>query len=186
MNTVQDLITSRTFNRWLPRVAALILAAGVITFFAVKYSNTATPIDTPVTNKPAAKPKPEPVSVAMSPAARQVASKFIHTAVSGRNLAAAWPLAGPSIRQGQTFKQWMTGNIAVVPYPASNNASLAIRFSHKNRLELEWGLTARKGIKMKPQAFLMDLVRIGKPGHKHWVVDYWTPLSVPAAYARDN
>jgi hypothetical protein len=186
MNVVQDLITSRTFNRWLPRVAALVLAAGVIAFAAVKWSNTADSIDTPVSNTPAAKPKPEPVSTAMSPEARAVASRFIHTAVAGTNLAAAWKVAGPNIRQGQSYKEWLTGNIAVVPYPASEHASLAVRFSHKDRVELEFGLTPRKGVKMKPQAFLMDLVRIGKPGQKHWVVDYWTPLAVPAAHARDN
>jgi hypothetical protein len=186
MNVVQDLISSRNFNRWLPRVAALVLAAGVIAFVVVKWTNTADPIDTPVSNAPAAKPKPEPVAVAMSPEARTVAAKFIHTAVTGRNLAGAWKIAGPNIRQGQSYKEWLTGNIAVVPYPASDKASLAVRFSHKNRVELEWGLTPQKGINMKPQAFLMDLVRIGKPGQKRWVVDYWTPLAVPAAHARDN
>jgi hypothetical protein len=179
MNTVHDLVTSRTFNRWLPRIAALVLAAGVITFLTVKYWNTADSVDTPISTLPATKPKPEPVSVAMSPAARQVASKFIHTAVARKNLAEAWKITGPSLRSGITFKEWMTGNIPVVPYPASEQAALSVRYSHKNRVELEWGLTARKGLKMKPQSFLMDLVRIGKTGHKHWVVDYWTPLSVP-------
>jgi hypothetical protein len=183
MNLVHDLISSRTFNKWLPRVAGLVLIAGVIAFFAVRHSNTATPIDTPVSNKPAAKPKPEPATVALDPAAKRVAARFIHTAVSGRNLAAAWKIAGPSIRQGQSYKSWLAGNIAVVPYPAGQGASVAVRFSHRNRVELEWGLNPRKGVNMKPQAFLMDLVRIGRPGHKHWVVDYWTPLSVPAAHA---
>jgi hypothetical protein len=186
MNVVSDLITSHRFNKWLPRIAALVLVAGVIAFIAVKFSNTATPINTPVSNKPAAKPKPEPVTVALSPDARAVAAKFIHTAVARENLAEAWNIAGPSIRGGQTYKEWLTGNIAVVPYPASDNASIAVRESHRNLVELEWGLTARKGLNMKPQAFLMDLVRIGRPGHKHWVVDYWTPLSVPASHAPFN
>jgi hypothetical protein len=187
MNVVQDLITSRRFNRWLPRLAALVLAAGVIAFVAVKFSNTAEPINTPVSTLPATKPKPEPVSVAMKPEARRVASKFIHTAVARKNLDQAWKLAGPDIRGGQTYKQWLTGDIAVVPYPASEHASLAVRESHKNLVEIEWGLTPKKGSGVtKPQAFLMDLVRIGKAGHKHWVVDYWTPLSVPASHAPSN
>jgi hypothetical protein len=179
MNTVHDLVTSRGFNRWLPRIALLVLAAGVIAFLAVKFSNTAKSVDSPVSTLPATKPKPEPPSVAMSPEARRVASQFIHTAVARKNLAAAWKISGPNIRGGQTYKEWLTGNIAVVPYPASDSAAVDVRFSHKNRVELEWGLNPRKGNKTKPQSFLMDLVRIGTPGHKHWVVDYWTPLSVP-------
>jgi hypothetical protein len=179
MNAVSELVTSRTFNRWLPRIAALVLAAGVIAFLAVKFSNTAKPIDTPLTNKPAAKPKPEPVSVSMPKEARTVAAKFIHTAVARKNLDQAWKISGPNVRGGQTYKEWLTGNIAVVPYPASEHAAVDVRYSYKNRIELEFGLSPRKGVKVKPQSFLMDLIRIGKPRNKHWVVDYWTPLSVP-------
>jgi hypothetical protein len=32
---------------------------------------------------------------------------------------------------------------------------------------------------VKPQYFLMDLARVGRPGHNHWVVTYWVPKSPP-------
>ena len=179
MNAVAGLLSNRTVNRWLPRVAGLVLVAGVIAFLIVHYSNTAKSVETPVSNKPAAVPK-QPKGVPLDAGAKAVAAKFIHTAVVRKNLAEAYKISGPNIRQGQTLKQWMTGNIAVVPFPASDRAVLDLRYSYKNQAEIEFGLFPRKGSGLtKAQSFIMDLKRIGPPGHKRWVVDYWAPFSVP-------
>jgi hypothetical protein len=186
MNLVQDLFSSRTFNRWLPRVAMAVLAAGVIAFIAVKYSNTATPIDTPISSKPAAVPKPQPAQTKLAPGARQVAAEFIHTAVARKNLAAAWPITGEAIKSGTSYKEWLAGNIAVVPYPAAPNAGLSIQYSHRNDADLLFALTAAKGINIKPQFFEMMLARVGRPGAKHWVVTYWAPYSHPQVPNQPN
>jgi hypothetical protein len=193
MNLVQDLFTSRTLNKWLPWVAVAVLAAGVITFAAVKWTNTAKEIETPVSNEPAALPKPEPASVKLDPAARRVAAKFIDTAVAldGRNrdvpmtaadrkkLAASWKITGGVLKTDTTYKDWLNGNMAVVPYPASPHAGMQIEYSHKNSVELLFALQPKKGMKVKPQYFLMDLARVGRPGHKRWIVTYWAPKSPP-------
>ena len=49
-----------------------------------------------------------------------MAQEFILTAVARKNLRRAYDLSGPQIRQGQSLKEWMTGNIAVVPYPVAD------------------------------------------------------------------
>ncbi|HWH55956.1 MAG TPA: hypothetical protein VNT04_10320 [Gaiellaceae bacterium] len=193
MNLVQDLFTSRTLNKWLPWVAVAVLAAGVIAFAAVKWSNTADEINTPVSNEPAALPKPEPASVKLDPAARSVAAKFIDTAVAldGRNrdipltsadrqkLAQAWKITGGTLKADTSYKEWLNGNMAVVPYPAAKHAGMQIEYSHKNAVELVFALVPKKGIKIKPQYFLMDLAKVGAPGHKRWIVTYWAPKSPP-------
>ena len=186
MNLVQDLFSSRTVNRWLPRVAVAVLAVGVIAFISVKYSNTATPIDTPISNKPAALPGPQPASTKLSPGARRVAAEFIHTAVARKNLAAAWRITGEAIKSGTSYRQWLTGNIAVVPYPAAPDAGLSIQYSHRNDADLLFALTPQKGVKIKPQFFEMMLNRVGRPGAKHWVVTYWSPYSHPQILAPPN
>jgi hypothetical protein len=179
MNAVAGLLSNRTVNRWLPRLAGLCLVAGVATFLAVHYWNTAPSVDTPVSNKPAVVPK-QPKSVPLDPAVKSVAAKFIHTAVVRKNLAEAYKISGPDIRQGQTLKQWLTGNIAVVPFPATERAVLDVHWSYRNSAELEFGLFPRKGSGLtKVQSFIMDLRRVGPPRHKRWVVDYWAPFSVP-------
>lgn len=186
MNLVQDLFNSRTFNRWLPWLAAAVLAAGAIAFLVAKYSNTATPINTPVSNKPAAVPKPQPVETKLAPDARRVAALFVHTAVARKNLAAAWKITAGSLKEGTTYKEWLTGDIAVVPYPAARNAGLSINYSHKNDADLLFALTPRKGVKLKPQFFEMMLARVGRPGAKHWVVTYWAPYSHPQVPSAPN
>jgi hypothetical protein len=166
-------------NKWLPRVAVLLLAAGVIAFAAVKWSNTAKSIDTGVSNKPASLPAPEPPTTKVPAEARRVAAQFIHTAVARKNLAQAWKISGGILKEGTTYKQWLSGDIAVVPYPAGANAGMQVSYSHPNQVELIFALLPRKGVHVKPQYFMMDLTRVGKPGHKRWLVTYWAPRSPP-------
>lgn len=193
MNLVSDLFTSRTLNKWLPWIAALVLAAGVITFVVVKWNNTADSLSAPVSNKPAQLPKPEPASVRVDPKAERVAAAFIANAVAldFRNrdskptaaekakLAKAWKLSGGEIKSGVTYKQWLTGDIPVVPYPARPHAGLQVEYSHRDDAELVFALLPKKGYKIKPQYFMMDLARVGRPSAKHWIVMYWAPRSPP-------
>jgi hypothetical protein len=193
MNLVQDLFTSRTLNKWLPWIAGLVLAAGVITFVAVKWTNTADNLDTAVSNQAAQLPKPEPASVRLAPAAKNVAAQFIANAVAldFRNrdtaptaadrakLARAWKLSGGILKDGTSYRQWLKGDIAVVPYPARPNAGLQVEYSHRNAVELIFALLPKRGYKIKPQYFMMDLTRVGPLRHKHWIVTYWAPRSPP-------
>ena len=179
MNLVQDLFTSRTANKWLPRAAVLLLLVGVIAFVVVKWGNTAKSINTGVTNKPASLPKPEPPTTKVTPEVRRVAAQFIHTAVARKNLAQAWKISGGTLKEGTTYRQWLSGNIAVVPYPAGKNAGMQVSYSYPNQVELIFALLPRKGVHIKPQYFMMDLTRVGKAGQKHWLVTYWAPRSPP-------
>jgi hypothetical protein len=193
MNLVQDLFASRTLNKWLPWIAGAVLLAGVIAFVAVKWTNTADNLDTPVSNKPAAVPKPEPAAVRVAPQTKTVAASFIANAVAldFRNrdakpsaadkakLAKAWKITGGMLKSGTTYKQWLNGDISVVPYPARKSAGLQVEYSHPNAVEFVFALLPKKGFKTKPQYFLMDLSRIGAPGAKHWIVTYWAPQSPP-------
>lgn len=193
MNLVQDLFTSRTLNRWLPWIAGAVLAAGVITFVAVRWTNTADNLDTPVSNQKAALPKPEPASVRVAPETKSVAAQFIANAVAldFRNrdttptaadrakLAKAWKISGGLLKQGVSYKEWLRGDIPVVPYPARPNAGLQVEYSHRNAVEFVFALLPKKGFHTKPQYFLMDLTRVGPPSHRRWVVTYWAPQSPP-------
>ena len=56
--------------------------------------------------------------VPLDAAARKVAGRFILTAVARQNLAESYALAHPELRQGMSKREWLTGNIPVVYYPA--------------------------------------------------------------------
>jgi len=176
---MRQIVTSKSLNKWLPLFAGLVLAAGVLTFIVVKWNNTAENINSPVSNQPAQVAPPPPPPAPFTQDARHVAARFIATAVARKNLAEAWNITGDSIKGGQSYKSWLTGDIAVVPYPASKNAGMIVKYSNKNAVELYLALAPKKGEKIKPQTFIMDLARVGAPGHKHWVVNYWAPYSVP-------
>jgi hypothetical protein len=126
--------------------------------------------------------------VPLDRSAREVAGRFILTAVRRRHLAEAWRLVGPDIRQNYTLKQWLTGNIPVVPYNAPIGfAPLHVVYSHPRDALLEVVLFPRRGVRAKPQDFFLGLIKIRRPGSGkggHWVVNSWVPRAAPAVPLR--
>ncbi len=117
-------------------------------------------------------------SVPLEGAAKDVARLFIKSAVARTNLAAAWKIAGPNLRGGLTYREWLTGNIPVVPYPLTSLAvaPFKIDYSYRDRALIEVALLPKTGAKIKAQTFYLELKRIaGSGGKRRWVVDNWLP-----------
>lgn len=114
-------------------------------------------------------PKPLP-TVKFSPEARAVAKKFVVTAVARKNLAQAYAISGPGVREGMTLKQFLTGNIAVVPYLVNDStiARIAVDESHTTSARLEVFLDTRN---QHGRIFFMDLIK----KHGQWLVNAWSP-----------
>jgi hypothetical protein len=164
------------WQKALPWVVAVVvvgaaIAAGII------WSNTGKSTATPLTNQPAQDNSKVPPTVKLAPGAQQVARRFIQTAVARKNLPEAYGLVTQALKQGQSLKSWNTGNIAVVPYPvdAIKYAPMKIDFSYANEAQIQVALLPKAGTGVKPQLFLMDIVkRNGK-----WLVNSWVPKSSP-------
>jgi hypothetical protein len=152
-------------------VIGALIAAGIV------WSNTGHSTATPLTNKPAQDVSKVPPTVKLPPRATAVARKFIETAVARKNLGQAYSLVTDEILQGQSKKDWMTGNIAVVPYPvdAIQYAPMKIDFSYPKEAQIEVALLPKKGAKIQGQLFVMDLVKRGDA----WLVNGWVPRSSP-------
>lgn len=178
MSSLAAKLTSPKFQQRVLWISVAVLVAGVLAFVGVHFTNTAkstqAPLNTAVPPKDVSK---NPKTIKLDPAARQVARKFILTAVARKNLKQAFALAGPQIRQGQSLKSWMTGNIAVVPYPVSelDFAPMKIDYSYPREAMIEVALLPKKGSKAKSQLFAMTLNKI----HGKWVVNSWVPKSTP-------
>jgi hypothetical protein len=175
VSKLRSFVTSRKFNLALPWIAGLVLVIGVAAFVQSRTS-TGGPEDTPV-GKPDDRSK-NPKAVPVPKAARQVAVTFLQTAVAREDLAKAWTVVGPGIKQGQTYKDWLKGEIAVVPYPgaAMDKAPIKVDWSYPKSIGLSIALLPRKGSTEKPQVFQMELKRAGK----RWFVDTWAPYAPPA------
>jgi hypothetical protein len=178
----REPVKKSTLRKRLPWLIAVgAVAAVIIGTIVIWGTNTGDSLNTPLSKKPADDRSAVPTSVKIDPQARQVAKRFIETAVARKNLKEAYALAGPQIRQGQTLKEWMTGNIAVVPYDVDSldYAPMKIDFSYPKEVQLQIALlptdkAQKRGV--TSQLFILSLIK-GKRGN--WLVDSWVPRSSP-------
>jgi hypothetical protein len=173
-----SLLTSRTLNRALPWIAGAVLVIGVFAFWQTQTRTESVPETFQpgeVVNPSAEKTVPLP------PEARQIAVKFISTAVVRRNLREAWAISGPGIRQDLSLREWMSGDIPVVPYPAADlkAAPVKVDWSFPNDVSLQVVMQPKKGSKEKPQIFYIGLKKFGSGPSAKWLVDYWAPYAPP-------
>jgi len=179
---LRSILTSRKFNRALPWIAGLVLAIGVAAF--VQSRTDTGPAKETFENEPVQDVSKQPKSVPVPQEARKTAVTFLQTAVARKNLAKAWTVAGPGIKGGQTYKSWLKGDIAVVPYPGESmdKAPIKVDWSYPDSIGLSIVLLPKKGAGEKPQIFNMELKKAGK----RWVVDSWVPYAPPAVPADLN
>jgi hypothetical protein len=187
MNRFQSVLSSRKLQQALPWIAGGILALGVITFLQVLNSPEKEKA-APTTNAPAQIAN-EPKTVPPTPEARRMVSQFLNTAVdrdgseavARKKLDAAWKISGPNIRGGLTKREWLTGNIPVVPYDVSNvdRAPVRLDWSYPNEASFAVMLLPKDGSPEKPQTFFITVKKFGKGANARWMVDYFAPYAPP-------
>src|SRR3954462_5957750 len=91
----EPLPTRRRWEKLLPWFAALILAAGVVAAIVKFVPSTSGTTDSSKTQNPTKGAPNPPKSLPLSKEARDVAGRFILTAVRRQHLAEAWKLSGP-------------------------------------------------------------------------------------------
>jgi len=166
-------------QRYLLGVSGFVLAAGIAAVLVVFLRNTGHSQPQVFSNTPVQKVAKPAKNIPLGRTQRDIAGEFILTAVQRKRLAEAWNLVGPGIRQGMTYKQWLTGAIPVVPFlDKIKVAPIKVDISNKNYALVEVViLPASKSV--KPQIFTMEMIRVGKGSKSHWVVNSWAPRSVP-------
>lgn len=177
----ESLPERKLWEKAVPWLSALILAAGVIALIVKLVPSTSGTQDVSKTKHPTLV-APTPKTVKLSSAAREVAGRFILTAVRRQHLDEAWKLSGAPLRQNLTYKEWLTGNIPVIPYNAPISITpMKIDYSFKNQALIEIALVPVKTAKKaQTELYYLELRRIGKGTHAHWVVWSWVPrLAAP-------
>lgn len=178
MSSFRDTLSSPGLNRALPWIAGAVLLLGVFAFWQTM-TRTGSPPET-FTNEPARNVGKEK-TVPLPPEVRRIAVQFMRTAVVRKNLDEAWKISGPGIKQGLTFRQWMTGNIPVVPYPdaAIDKSPVKVDWSFPGDASLQVVLQPKPGSKERPQQFFIGLKKFGSGSTARWLVDYWAPYEPP-------
>ena len=175
-------MSART-QRQFTLLAGLVLTAGVVAFTVAYFGDSGRSQETPLSNEPAQVFTPRK-QVPLAKEARRVAGRFILTAVARENLGESYELAHPELRQGLTKKEWLTGNIPVVYYPAKaiETATFKVDESYPDEAILEVALLPKDSSRVKPQIFFIGLKKAGD----RWRVNYWVPRAAPAVpSARD-
>ena len=157
-----------------------VLVVGVTVFAIVFFRNTSHPLANKLSNDPASVAKSEP-TVALDSAIVPLMKKFIATAVVRKNLDQAYALVGPDIRGDLTKKQFESGNIPVIPYPAADiqHVQYTVDYSHPSDVGLEVGLNPAPGTATRRLTFYAGFTKIGSGSTKHWVINYWSPRYHP-------
>ena len=158
-----------------------MLALGVIAFMAAYFGGGPKQPPERISNKPAFQPS-TPKTVPVPKEARRVAGKFILTAVARKNLGESWTLAHPELKAGMTRREWLTGNIPVVPFRVESLdlAPFKVDWSYPNNVGLRVAMLPKKGSGAEPQIFFIELKAVGSGTSRRWLVSYWAPYeSVP-------
>lgn len=107
----------------------------------------------------------------------QTISLFVTTSVARHHPERSWEIVDPKLRQGMTKRQWATGNIPVVPYPAASVDLVRLEGVVGGTAQVEVFLEPARGTQEVRKTFQIDLGRI--PGTPHgWAVQSWVPEGV--------
>jgi hypothetical protein len=183
---MMSLFSNERFQRALVSITAVLLVAGVVAFLSVRAG------DDDNESRPTTNAAPAAVDTAqdakpgkLERGARIAAGEFILAAAGRENLKKAWQLSHPDLRDqcGCTYKQWLTGDIPVQPYPVDNLdvAAFETEEASPSHAVLLVALVPKKGEDVKPQTFYIGLKTRKQGGKKRWLVDYWAPYSADTA-----
>ena len=151
----------------MPWLAAAVLIAGIATFAATRHHGTA------------ASPVLPHRSATFTAAERSVAYEFVATAVARKQLARAWAIAAPELKQGMSLDEWKTGTIPVVPYPVGQARPVYhVINSFTDTASIQVDFVPRAGSSAHAAAFALDLRNVVG----HWLVSAWQPTSTIAPH----
>jgi hypothetical protein len=180
---VRRLLSSpRRRRRLLWAIVAALLAAAVAVV-GIFYSNTGDKLEAPFTDEPVQVVPPPPKSVAFTNKIRRevgvVAAEFVATGVLRTNTKRSWDLTDRAFHQGISRKRWENAN-PIVPYPKEAVAVVKwkLDYSYRDRVGLKVSLQPRLTAKVGAMVFNIELHKVGAPGHRHWLVDYWAPAGL--------
>jgi hypothetical protein len=182
---VRGLLSSPRRRRRTLWGGLLLLVAAAAGAVGVIYPNTAEDEKPTYRNEPIQEYR-EPATVRLTRNDRTLAlttaMKFVDTAVARRHVDRSWELVAPGLRQGYTRRQWLKGEIPVVPFPAAE-ARVKVDYSYRNQLGLTMLLLPPRSSGERPATFNMDLTAIGTGAKRHWLVNAFTPRGITSQQA---
>ena len=176
---------------WSARARRRLLRAGIV--LAVVLGVTAVVLLMPQPhreaetfhNTPADVPTPSPHRVKASPELQKLlvgeTAAFVRTAVLRRNLDASWPLIHPALKQGMSLKEWRTGAIPVIPFPAHGILDWNVDWAYEDDVAADVVLQPEPKSGLYRKTFTIEFKRVGNAEQNRWLVYSWVPNGVSEA-----
>jgi hypothetical protein len=108
---------------------------------------------------------------------RSTIALFVSTSVARHHPERSWSIVHPVLRQGLTKRQWSTGNIPVVPYPAAGVDLLVLQSAVDQKVLAEVLLEPAPRSHLVRKTFQIELRRLPRSQHR-WLVTSWVPEGV--------
>jgi hypothetical protein len=169
-------LRSARARRRLGILVAVVVVAGTVATLIEVIPSSVNRLNTPISTIPAQMvPKEKPVPT--DPVSRTVGREFIETAVMRTNLDWAYDHVHADLKGRMSRKDWDTGAIPVIPYPATNAATTAfiVDYSYRTEVLYEVELLSKAGSGIRPMLFFLGLKRAGDRPTGRWLVSYWQP-----------
>ena len=154
----------------------MVLAIFPLAYLGIHYSTGG---KRPLANGPEVpnyvQPKRSPFTQSEQRAVHPVLAQFIKYAVAREDPAKAWAVAGPDLRSGLTRKEWDTGAIPVVNFPAAQRGLGSwsyVKYSYTNTVGLEVFVFPKPGSGYSAMTADAEVV---KDHRGRWLVNYWMP-----------
>jgi len=179
MSALASTLQSPRFRRTLPWLSGLVLVAGVVAFSIAYFGNTGKKFQIEPTGPVVTVAKPLP-TVPVDPKARRVAGEFLVNAMTRKNLQKAWTLSDPGYRSSVTHKEWLAGTLPGVTYFPPKyllGATFKVDESHARHVYLSVLVIAKPKAPVRSEDFSIGLKAYGTGKNKHWLVDYFAPIS---------
>ncbi len=108
---------------------------------------------------------------------RSTIALFVSASVARHHPERSWSIVHPVLREGLTRRQWATGNIPVVPYPAVGVDLLRLESMVHETALVEVLLEPAPTSHLVRKTFQIELRRRPGPPHR-WLVSSWVPEGV--------
>ena len=164
--------------RWRRRLTKIVVVLAIfpLAYLGIHYSTGGNPENA---NGPVVanyvQPKRSPFTEAERRAVHPVLAQFIKYAVAREDPGKAWDVAGPDLRSGMTRKEWDTGAIPVVNYPAAHKGLGSwsyVKYSYADTVGLEVFVFPKPGSGYSAMTADAEVV---KDHDGRWQVNYWMP-----------